>query len=239
MDLSLAVGAPQPSTVAMVNVDEAGTADYTFFVEGCADDAWSPADLPSRLPDGALHLSGAFALVRPGLRTTVDTLLTREAGRRLISLDPNPRPGLTPDVATLRTTLADWVARADLVKVSEEDLAFVYPGEPAIEVARRWRQLGPTLVVVTRGADGAWATGPTGERSWPAEPVAVRDTVGAGDAFTAGLLAALHRSGQLTPAGLATLDPPAVDAAIQLARHVAAITCTRTGADPPWAADLR
>jgi fructokinase len=239
VNLSLAIDAAEPTSVATVRLDGDGSASYTFELDGRADDAWSPADLPPVLAAGAaLHVSGALALVRPALRQTVDALLTRESGQRLVSLDPNPRPALTPDRPMLVETLESWVARCDVVRASAEDLTWTLPDVPVREVARRWRARGPALVVVTRGGDGVFALGPAGECDLPAQPVRVVDTVGAGDAFTAGLLAALGRGGWLTPARLPRLDSESLASALHFAQRVAALTCTRAGADPPWAAEL-
>jgi len=239
VDLSLAVRTPDPATVATVTLDPAGDAAYTFGIAGGADDGWCLADLPAELPAGApLFVSGALALAIPAMAATVTALLARERGHRLLALDPNPRPALTPDRATLLSTLDEWLALADLVKVSEEDLAWTFPGQSPAEVARRWRAAGPSLVVVTRGADGVYALGPAGPVELPAPPVELVDTVGAGDAFTAGLLAGLDRSGSLNPDSLARIGPADLTTALRFAGRVAAATCARPGADPPWAADL-
>ncbi|MGE5827954.1 MAG: carbohydrate kinase family protein [Micromonosporaceae bacterium] len=234
VDLSLAVSTPRRCTVAMVNLRPGGDAAYDFFIAGGADDGWRPQALPAALPDGALHVSGSLALAWASMGDTVEALLDRERGRRVISLDPNPRPALATDQAALRARLAGWVGRADLVKVSEEDLAWTHPGQRIADVARHWRGLGPALVVVTRAADGVYALGPAGEIELAAPRVAAVDTVGAGDAFTAGLLAALHRAGRLTPAGLRSLPVAGLVEALAYAQRVAALTCTRVGADPPW-----
>jgi fructokinase len=235
VDLSLAVPTGAPTPVAAVTLDAAGVASYRFDLDGRTDDGWSVADLPATLPVGAaLHVSGAFALVRPAMRTTVDTLLARESGRRVICFDPNPRAALAPD----RSTLLRWVGRADLVRASAEDLELTDPGEPVEVVARRWRAFGPSVVVVTLGGGGVYALGPAGACAAPAEPVDVVDTVGAGDAFTAGLLAFLAKAGALTPEALSRLDIGLLRDALAFAQRAAAITCTRPGADPPWAAEL-
>jgi fructokinase len=172
------------------------------------------------------------------MAATMTALLAREHGRRLLALDPNPRPALTPDPAALMSTLDKWLAEVDLVKVSAEDLAWTFPGLSPAEVARRWRAAGPSLVVVTLGADGVYALGPAGPVELPAPPVELVDTVGAGDAFTAGLLAGLDRAGALTPESLRRLGSAELIAALRFAGRVAAATCARAGADPPWAADL-
>lgn len=232
--LSLAVSTPDRCTVALVRLAPSGDAAYDFFIDGGADDGWRPAELPAALPAGTLHVSCALALARPSMGDTIESLLGRERGRRLISLDPNPRPALSPDPAAVRASLARWVGLADLVRASEEDLAWMHPGQALGHVARHWRGLGPALVVVTRGPDGVYALGPAGEIELAAPPVEPVDTVGAGDAFTAGLLAALQRAGHLTPPGLRSLPAGTLAEALGYAQRIAALTCTRVGADPPW-----
>jgi fructokinase len=239
VDLSLATITPAPATVATVTLDRASNAAYTFGIEGGADDGWRIDELPANLPDRApLFVSGALALAIPSMAATVTALLAREYGHRLLALDPNPRPALTPDRPAMLSTLDSWLVRADLVKVSEEDLAWTFPGQTPAEVALRWRAAGPSLVVVTRGADGVYALGPDGPVELPAPPVELVDTVGAGDAFSAGLLAGLDRSNCLTPAALRRIGRADLTAALQYAGRVAALTCGRVGADPPWLADL-
>jgi fructokinase len=228
VDLSLCVDSAEPTAVAAVELDPHGAARYRFELDGRTDDGWTLADLPAALPDGvALHVSGAFALARPAMRAAATALLAREAGRRVLCLDPNPRPALPPDLSVLEA----WLAYVDIVKVSAEDLAWTHPGETVSTVARRWYERGPRLVVVTRGGDGVFALGPAGSVELPAYPVAVVDTVGAGDAFTGGLLAAL-------PTGPDELDVESLTQVLGYAQRVAALTCTRAGADPPWAAEL-
>ncbi len=152
-----------------------------------------------------------------------------------VTYDPNVRPHLQPDRAAARTQVESAVALAHLVKTSEEDLAWLRPGEPVEDVARSWLELGPDVVVVTRGGDGSTAVTAGGEVSRPSVPVEVVDTVGAGDAFMSGLLDALDRRGLLTPAGIvaAPLAEVLDDAAL-----VAAVTCSRAGANPPRRAEL-
>jgi fructokinase len=131
------------------------------------------------------------------------------------------------------------VGHAQLVKASDEDLAVLYPGDDPVDVAREWARLGPELVVVTHGPDGASAVRPGGRTlRRTGMPVTVVDAVGAGDAFTAGLLAKLSEEGPLRPGVLATLDDGEVVAALDLAIRVASITCTRAGADPPRRSDI-
>lgn len=239
VDLAAAVAAPEPTTLAVVSLDEAGQADYAFYVAGAADGGWDLAQLPAALPDGAaLHVSGSLALAVPSMGDALEALLERERGRRVLALDPNVRPLLVSDGPALRARLDRWLALVDLVKVSDEDLAWLAPGEPVEEIARRWRARGPAVVVVTRGGKGVHALGPAGAVDLPARPVEVADTVGAGDSFMGGLLAALAERGLLGRAALDALEEADLVATLGFAAEVAAVTCSRPGADPPWRSEL-
>jgi len=239
VDLSLAVDVPERSTVAMVDLTPHRDAGYTFFIEGGADDGWC-ADGLAALPAGAdaLHISGSLALAVATMGEAVEALLIRERGRRVISFDPNPRPALTPDVGALRPRIEAWLRHTDLVKASAEDLAWTLPGESVVDIAARWRSAGPALVVVTKGGDGVYALGPAGAVDLPGMPADLVDTVGAGDAFTAGLLAALAGAELLSRERLDTLSREDLVTCLDRAQRVAALTCARAGADPPWLAEL-
>jgi fructokinase len=239
------VAAAEPSTLAVATIGADGSPRFDFWLAGTADWAWTPAELAAPLPAGALALhTGSLALELPPGRDVITDLLRREhdRGQVTISYDPNLR-------MTRRWPRADGVARveatvalADLVKVSSEDLAWLCPGEDPADVAARWIGLGAGLVVVTLGGDGSLglAAGGTSVRL-PGRAVTVVDTVGAGDAFSAGLLDALAAAAILGPgsrARLAAIDPAALTAALDTAGAVAALTCTRPGADPPRRAVL-
>jgi fructokinase len=149
------------------------------------------------------------------------------------------RPTLIPDLAAFVEVAAGWVRRSHLVKVSEEDLSVLHPGRDPMSTAAQWAGAGPELVVVTRGEHGAVAFRPDGTTlARPGPAIVVADTVGAGDAFAAGLLAWLAGAGALHPGGPAGLADEQLAAALDQAIEVAAITCTRFGADPPYAAEL-
>ncbi len=239
VDTGWSVAAAEPTTLAVVTLDDEGRADYSFYVDGAADGGWRPDELPSALPEGAaVHVSGSLALGVPAMGDTLEALLRREHGRRVLTLDPNVRPALARDEADLRARLDRWLALVDLVKISSDDLAWVAPGEAVESVAERWAAAGPALVVVTRGPDGVHARGPAGTVDLPGRSVDVVDTVGAGDAFMSGLLCALDEDGDLTPSRLARLDRDGLSRALDLAQDVAAETCRRHGADPPWRAQL-
>lgn len=228
----------QPTAVALVTVDPEGRPSYRFLWDGTADRMLRAAELPSDLGDAAaIHVGSVSRVLQPGA-AAIDELVARERPNRLISYDPNVRPQLVGDPTVGRQRIEDQAATAHLVKVSNEDLRWVDPGSPIEDTARRWLGLGPSLVVVTQGALGAIAMTRTAMADVPGVPVDVQDTVGAGDAFTAGLLAALHRQGRLHVAALERMTSSDLVSVLTAATHVAAITCSRRGADPPHRSDL-
>jgi fructokinase len=240
--LTHALPASDPTTLAAVHLREDGSAAYSFHANGTADRGLRPEHLAA-LPDGgalpaatALHLGSLGLLLEP-LASTLDGLIRREAGRRLVSLDPNVRPGLVTDRAAYLRRFAEWVALADVVKASDEDLAWIHPGEPYEAVAERWLAAGAGLVLITFGSRGAWAVGRDARVHVPAPAVQVVDTVGAGDAFTAGVLAHLHHTGRLSREGVDHLGTGELARLLSYAVEIAADTCTRAGAQPPYRYD--
>lgn len=242
VDLSWCVDDPSRSTTtALVSLTD-GIASYRFTIEGTAGFAWTDAELV--LPPSAriVHTGSLASWLPPGDQVIGRRLAQlHSAGDVLISYDPNVRPQLQPDATAARAQIEVTVAQAHLVKASDEDIRWLYDDDPIESVARRWLAAGPALVVVTRGAAGPIAFGADGaavERA--VRPVEVIDTVGAGDAFTSGLLDALSRQQITTPAALSALgtDRTALAEALDHAALVAALTCTRAGAAPPWLAEL-
>lgn len=228
-----------PTTLAVVHLDAEGRASYGFYLDGTSATAPTAATLPV-LPDGAaLHVSfGAVGPTQEPAGGALVHLLEREAGRRVVSLDPNVRPSAIGELAATVARLDAAIAASDVLKVSDEDVGLLHPGEDVESVAARWAEAGPALVVVTRGPDGAVAFGPFGRLEVPGQRVEVVDTVGAGDAFTSGLLAWLATSGLLDRGALRGAGQAELTAALEHAVQIAAITCTRPGADPPTAAEL-
>ena len=234
--------ASAPTTLAMVHLDAAGVASYSFYLDGTSAvglDAADVAALPPPVAAAPLHVSlGAVTLATPGTGATLSALLADAGDRPFTSLDPNVRPAVIPDLAAARAALDAAASGVDLVKVSDEDLRVLHPGADPLAAAARWAADG-TLVVVTRGPDGAVALrGDAVLAEVPSPRVDVVDTVGAGDAFTAGLLAALDAGGLLDRGTLARADAGTIEVAVRAAVRTAAITCTRPGADPPHRDEL-
>jgi fructokinase len=223
---------PARTTLSVVATDTGGHPSYSFYAEGGADRALTTQGLPV-LPDHVNAIAaGSYALGVEPIGTALADLLAREAGRRVISLDPNVRPHVVGDVAGFRGRFERLLTHATIVKASAEDIELFYGTTELANVAWDWLQRGPRLVVFTRGADGPLAF--TGEASVerPTPPVDVVDTVGAGDTFHAGLLAFLDSTGQLRVDG-PDLKEAELVRALDFAAAAAALVCTRRGADPP------
>ncbi len=236
-DLSLVSYGPESTTLAVAELDGQGLAEYDFFVKGTSAPNLTPEMLPARLPAEvtALHI-GTLGLVLEPMATTLVELALREDDHRLVMLDPNIRSNLVTDAREYRDRLDGLVAHSTIVKASETDLAWLFPELDSEAGADRLLALGARLVLVTLGAAGALAAS-SGRRIRVAAPeVEVVDTIGAGDAFGAAVLAWLHDHDALR-ADLA-LEHGELESMLSFACLVAAITCTRVGADPPWRREL-
>jgi fructokinase len=233
VSLAYVVDADDPTTLAFVHLRDDEEADYAFYTEGTAGRVLLPEHLPA-IPAGAAMHFGSFSLALEPGASTLEGLMRRESRHRLLSLDPNVRPGLVADRDAYLRRLEGLVRLADLVKVSRADLAWLYPGEDPEAAAVRWLGSGPALLLVTLGKDGAAAFRAPARAQAATPPVTVVDTVGAGDAFTSAALAFLHRHDALDRRGLEGLDASALTALLVFANGIAADTCTRAGAAPPW-----
>ena len=237
VDAGLCVLSARPTTLAFVTLT-GGQARYAFYDEATAGRMLAPTDLPA-LPEAVQALFfGGISLVGEPCGSAYEALMAREAGRRMCMIDPNIRPGFITDAAAYRARLERMIGLADIVKLSDEDLAWLIGPGSIAESARAVLTKGAKLVFVTEGAKGAHAFWGTNALFEPARKVVVADTVGAGDTFNAGVLAALARAGALTKADVAGAGPDLVRAALQLGVAAAAVTVSRPGANPPWAAEL-
>lgn len=234
VSLDYVVDTDDPTLLAMVQIVAQVKPHFTFYRDPEGAYVLREEDVPARLEGvDVLHFGSISLLMEPGA-TAITQLVKREAGQRLISFDPNVRPILIDDRDAYLARLDEWVACTDVLKVSSDDVAWLYPGRPLEEVAADWLAQDVALVVITLGEEGAVAfTAETSARV-PAPHVQVADTVGAGDAFTAALLHALQRGGYLTAAALRALPRDVLSDMLRFAARVGSLTCTRAGAEPPW-----
>ena len=225
------------TTLALVKFNN-GHARYSFIDSGSAGAMLQKADLPA-LPKSvtALHF-GSISLIPEPCGATYETLLKRAAKSRVISLDPNIRPTLIKDRRKHLARLARLIALADLVKVSDEDVAWMTGKKGLKATVGAWLKSGAKLVAITRGGEGVDVFTRKHHVSLAAPSVKVADTVGAGDTFTAGFLTYLSRNGLLAKKAVAALNEEQIMAAAAFAMRCAAVTVSRPGADPPWAREV-
>jgi fructokinase len=236
-DLSLVSYGPESTTLAVAELDGQGLAEYEFFVKGTSAPSLTLEMLPTTLPADvrALHI-GTLGLVLEPMASTLTEMALREGDHRLVMLDPNIRPRLVTDARAYRERLDGLIAHSTIVKASETDLEWLFPELDTEAGADRLLDLGARLVLVTLGAAGALAASSSGQVRVAAPEVEVVDTIGAGDAFGAAVLAWLHDHDALRSDLM--IDNEQLRSMLSFACLVAAITCTRVGADPPWRAEL-
>lgn len=228
----------QGATLAFVSRSPEGDARYAFYSEGAADRSFAPEDLPARLPPEARFLMlGSITMLQEPLASTVESLAARERESLLVSFDPNIRPTLIADRGAYLARFERWTAMSAIVKISSDDLEWLYPGYSFEAGVERLRELGPSLVVATLGREGAVARNARVEARAPAFAVKVADTIGAGDTFHAALLARLDEERVRTRSDLEGLDERTLAGMLRFANAAAAVNCTRTGAEPPSRAE--
>jgi fructokinase len=239
VEVILAGPAGQPTSRALATLDAQGAASYEFEL------SWDVRGLRLAEDSAALHIGSLGVMLAPGGQQVLR--LAESACREgdvVTSYDPNARPSVTPDRREVAAIAERAAACAHIVKMSDEDLAFLFPGATPAQLAARLLGGGrPTqLLVVTMGRDGAMAVTRDSRFAVPAVPVVVADTVGAGDAFTAALLAGLADAGLLSPEALTARvarEQDLLRRIVAQALAAAALTCSRAGADPPTAGELR
>ena len=237
VDYSFSAVSSRPTTVAFVKLVN-GSATYAFYDENTAGRMLSLDDLPTLdRPIDALHF-GAISLIPDPCGATYEALLVREHVKSVISLDPNIRPGFIKDADAHKARILRMAALSDIIKFSDEDLEWFGMEGDEEQLARQWLAIGPKLVIITKGADGAVGYTANARVAVPSQRVTVVDTIGAGDTFDAGVLASLKRDGLLTKAAVAALDEAAISRALSMGAKVAAVTVSRAGANPPWASEV-
>ncbi|EKE45458.1 fructokinase [Oceaniovalibus guishaninsula JLT2003] len=230
IDTTRAALSDRPTTLAFVTLRE-GHAAYLFYDENTAGRMLDSGDLPDLSGVRAAFFGGISLAVEP-CATAYATLCDRLDGVPVM-LDPNIRPGFIRDEAAYRARLDRMLRQAAIVKLSDEDLHWLEGAGDQDVLARKLLDRGPRLVCITQGAKGAIGYFGRDSVFMPSRRATVVDTVGAGDTFNAGILAALDGGGRLTDGGLTDLDRDTVAAALDLGVRAAAVTVARAGANPP------
>jgi fructokinase len=227
------VAAAERTSTASARLGPDGSAEYEFDLTWTLDGIDGESVAEER--PGIVHVGSVAALLHPGADVVRALLETLRPGA-LISYDPNIRPALIADQARALRDVESLVAMSDVVKASDEDLEWLYPGQDPLEVARRLQRSGPAVVVVTRGGAGAYAVTAAGAVQVGGRSVDVIDTVGAGDTFMAALIHSLQDaglSGAASREALREIEEELVRAMLEFGAAAAAVTVSRPGADPP------
>lgn len=227
-----------PTTLALVGLGPGGVPHYSFYGHDAADSSVGELDLPELPRSMSVMHFGSYSLVVEPTGSSLLQFARRHHDARLISFDPNLRLNIEPDLGRWRQRVEAFSEIADLIKVSDEDLELLFPGDAIESAVYRWSSRGVRLIVVTRGDDGTLVSLCGEIFETPGRAVEVVDTVGAGDSFQAGLLCGLNELGKATKQRLSGISLDECRQIIDFATAAAAITCTRRGADLPRRSDL-
>ena len=228
--LSLSKISDKPTCQAIVSLDDNGSACYEFLIEETATFDFSRSWLPEGFPS-VLHIGTLATVIEPGASELFDWA-KKVSDRVPIVFDPNVRPAVLSDSSKYRRVVEKWVGISNVVKVSEDDIAWLYPAKSEENVAREWLALGAELVVVTRGADGMVGITKSDVISVPGVAVSVIDTVGAGDTVGAIIVEGVVKY------GVSGLTGERLKLVLQRAAKAASITVARQGAQPPFSHEL-
>ena len=223
----------KPTCQAIVTLDQNGSATYEFVIEGTATFDFSADWLPDpyKHKPSLLHIGTLVTAIQPAASVLFDWALEVSELAPII-FDPNVRPAVIPDRENYRTQVEKWVDISAVVKVSEDDLTWLYPGQDHVEIAKRWIANDVSVVVITHGADGLTGVTAQGVVKAPGVKVDVVDTIGAGDTVGAVIAEAVKNI------GLVELHGAALMVTLEKAARAAAITCSRKGANPPTSREL-
>ncbi len=238
VDLSLCPATGRPTTLAFVKLTD-GNAEYAFFDEGSAMRMVEESDLPP-IPATveAMHFGSIGLTVEP-CGSAYETLMRNESADRLISFDPNVRPSLIKNRDGYIERIERMVAMSDIVKLSREDMEWLAPGVDFEDFAAGWIKRGASIVILTQGPDGARAIAKRRSVFVRSVAVEVADTIGAGDTFSAAVLARLHADGRLDKRSVQSLTESELTDLLSYAARAASITASRPGADPPWLREMQ
>jgi fructokinase len=247
VDTSLIIRSNEHSSLAFVKLEKGKEPEYIFYTEGTADRSFSLADVPqhfSKKP--ACIYFGSIAMTMKPAASAIEQFIMEQSALSdgpVISLDPNVRPFMIADRAAYVKRFEKWAAASHIVKISEADFDFIYPGMGLRQAQEKILQMGPSLVVTTLGADGAMVLIKSGDDSVvevkvPSINVDVVDTIGAGDTFHGGFLSRLFMKGKMNRKAIADLSAAELEDALFFANKAASIVCSRRGAEPPTMADI-
>ena len=232
--LDLSLTSDKPTCLAKVSLNENGGASYEFEINGTAtfdfDLAWLPD--PSRYKPNVLHIGTLVTIIQPGADVLYDWAL-QVAEFAPIVFDPNIRPAVMGDRDLYEAAVEKWAAISSVIKVSDDDVAWLFPNQTLDEVAERWVRDGAALVVVTRGSDGLIGFTADGAVEVPGVKIVVADTVGAGDTVGAIVVEAMVEK------GIMALTGDVLHQVLARAAKAASITCSRPGAQPPYKHELK
>jgi fructokinase len=232
--LDLALKSDKPTCLAIVSLAENGGASYEFEIDGTATFDFSLDWLPdpSRYKPNVLHIGTLVTAIQPGADVLYDWAI-RVAEFAPIVFDPNIRPAVMGDRDKYQMAVEKWAAISSVIKVSDDDMAWLYPDQKYQDVAQRWISDGAALVVITRGADGLLGITADGSVEVPGVKIEVADTVGAGDTVGAIIVEAMIEKGILN------LTDEVLKATLHRAAVAAGVTCSRKGAQPPYKHELK
>lgn len=236
VDCRLVQSTDAPTTLAVAEIDASGAASYHFYLDGTAAPGLSESGMAAGLPAAAraFHV-GTLGLILEPMATTLETLVRGVADDVVVMIDPNCRPSATPDPAAFRARIQRLAGRADVIKVSRDDLAYLYPGMEAADAVQALLEAGSSAILMTDGGTAVRVVVRGSGMDLPVPRIEIVDTVGAGDAFGGAFLSSWIGRG-LGRADLADLE--SLRPSVEFAIRVAGETCRRAGADPPTAAEL-
>lgn len=234
VNLDFALTSDKPTCTATVSLDASGGASYEFLIEGTATFDFSLDWLPdpARHKPQVLHIGTLVTIIEPSATVLYDWAI-QVAEFAPIVFDPNIRPSVMGDRDLYEAAVEKWAAISAVIKVSDDDLAWLFPGQSVESIAARWVQDGAFLVVVTRGSDGLQGFTARGALSVPGVKIDVIDTVGAGDTVGAIVVEAMIEQ------GIMALQGDVLSDVLTRAAKAAAITCSRKGAEPPYKHELQ
>jgi fructokinase len=247
VDTETIIRSNEHSSLAFVKLEKVKEPEYIFYTGGTADRSFSSADVPQRFKvKPSCVYFGSIAMTMEPAASAIEQFVAEQSSLSdgpVISLDPNVRPFMIADHAAYVKRFEKWAAASTIVKISEADFDYIYPGLGLRQSLEKVLQMGPSLLVTTLGPKGAMALIKASDESIievkvPSMPVEVIDTIGAGDTFHGGFLSRLYMKGKMNRAAIAGLSAAELEDALLFANKAASLVCSRRGAEPPTMAEI-